>query len=352
MAQVGILDRVRRIAWRMAAAVLLATGGLTGSSYGTLVDFEDLSLAPNSFWNGSDGTGGFSSRGASFNNTYTPAYGSWSGFAYSNVNYSDTSYELDPIANPFYQYAAVTGTGVGGSGNYAVGYGCSSCITLFGGVLPQMTIPANMEVNSAMFTNTTYAAASMLNGDPSAKKFGPGDWLKLTITGQCAPNHVIGSVQFFLAQNGSIVDDWRSVDLSSLAGARTLTFDLTSTDNGELGMNTPAFFAMDSLTLSPLLPGDFNVDGYVNALDLDIWRANNGRSGLEITWRSGDANCDGVVDGLDKDIWFAHAFRSLYDNLPPGSPSAIDVVPEPSTLALALAGGLTFLARCLRRRRE
>jgi hypothetical protein len=350
MAQSRILDRVRRIAWRMAAALLLANGGLVGSCYGTIVDLEDLSLAPNSYWNGSDGSGGFSSRSAFFNNTYTPAYGSWSGFSYSDVNYTDTSYELDPIANPFYQFAAVTGTGVGGSGNYAVGYGCSSCIALFGGVLPQMTIPADMQVQAAMFTNTTYAAASMRNGDPSAKKFGPDDWLKLTITGQGAPDHVLGSVQFFLAENGSIVSNWRSVNLSSLAGARTLTFDLTSSDNGEFGMNTPAFFAMDSLVLSPLLPGDFNVDGYVNALDLDIWRTNAGLSGPGITWRSGDANSDGVVDGLDKDIWFTHAFRSLDDNLAPGSAGAIDAVPEPSTLVLALAGGLAALVCRWRRR--
>ena len=44
MAQFRILDRVRRIAWRMAAVLLLAIGGLAGSSYGTMVGFEDLWL--------------------------------------------------------------------------------------------------------------------------------------------------------------------------------------------------------------------------------------------------------------------------------------------------------------------
>jgi hypothetical protein len=350
MARFRMLHRVRQIAWPMAAALLLAIGGLAGSTYGTTVDLEDLSLAPDSYWNGSDGSGGFSSRGAFFNNSYTFDYGSWSGFSYSNVNYTDTSYELDPIANPSYQYAAVTGTGVGGSGNYAVGYGCSSGISIFGGVLPEITIPAGTKVQSAMFTNTTYAAASMLNGDPYAKKFGPGDWLKLTITGHCAPNHVLGSVQFFLAENGSIVNTWQSADLSSLAGARTLTFDLTSTDNGAFGMNTPAFFAMDDLTLSPLLPGDFNLDGSVDGLDRDIWFANAGRTGPTVTWLSGDANYDGTVDGLDKAIWFANAFRTLEQGAMPGSTAAIDAVPEPSTLVFAAAAGLAALLCRWRRR--
>jgi len=349
MPQFRILDRVCQIASHMAAALLLAIGGLAGSSYGTTVDFEDLSLAPNSYWNGSDGSGGFSSRGAFFNNSYTPAYGSWSGFSYSNVNYTDTSHELDPISNPFYQFAAVTGTDVGGSGTYAVGYGCSSCISLFGGILPKMTIPADTRVDSAMFTNTTYAAASMLNGDMAAKEFGPGDWLKLTITGDCAPNHPLGSVQFFLAENSSIVNNWQSVDLSSLAGARTLTFDLTSSDNGEFGMNTPAYFAMDDLMLSPLLPGDFNCDGRVNGLDLDIWKAHAGLTGPTATWRLGDANCDGSVDDSDKAIWFANACRSLEQGPMPGGAGA-SYVPEPSTLILALAGGLAVLVcRCRRR---
>lgn len=300
-------------------------------------------MAPNSYWNGSDGSGGFNSRGASFNNSYTPY--SWSGFSYSNVNDTDTS-----SSDPSHQYAAITGTGVGGSGTYAVGSGCSSCIPVFGGVLPQITIPAGMAVQSAMFTNDTYAVASMLNGDRFAKQFGPDDWFKLTITGECAPNHVLGSVQFFLAENGSIVNTWQSVDLSSLAGARTLTFDLTSSDNSYGMMNTPAYFAMDDLTLSPLLPGDFNCDGRVDGLDLDILKANAGLTGPTVTWRTGDANYDGIVDGSDNAIWFANAFRSLDDEEMPGGAGAMHAVPEPSTLILALVGGLAALLCRWRRR--
>jgi hypothetical protein len=197
------------------------------------------------YWNGSDSSGGFTSGGVFFNNDYSSSYGSWSGFAYSNVNYTDTS-----VSDYTHEYAAVTGADVSGSGNYVIGYGCSSCADLYGGSLPTITIPTGMSVASAMFTNTTYTAASMLHGDGFAKQFTSTDWLLLTITGENASGANIGSVNFYLAENGTIVTDWEWVDLSSLAGATTLVLDLSSSDVGAWGMNTPAYFAMDNLTFA------------------------------------------------------------------------------------------------------
>src|SRR5580692_9175174 len=77
--------------------------------------FDDLSLPPDSFWNGSDLSGGFNDGDAFFPNSYDTAYQEWSGWAYSNVR--DTT-------NPSYtnQYAAITATGYNGSANYAVAY--------------------------------------------------------------------------------------------------------------------------------------------------------------------------------------------------------------------------------------
>jgi hypothetical protein len=207
----------------------------------TIVDFQDLALAPNSYWNGSDNSGGFTSRGAKFNNSYDKTFGTWSGWSYSDVNDVTTA----GYAN---QYAAFAGTGAGGSGNYGVAF-CSD--PAFGGALTTVTIPDGMQVQSALFTNTTYAGISMRDGDQFAKKFGPTDWFKLTITGSDASNQVVGSVDYYLAQNGSIVNTWQSVNLGSLSAAKVLTFGLSSSDVGQFGMNTPAYFAMDDLTLVP-----------------------------------------------------------------------------------------------------
>src|SRR5262249_15531077 len=49
------------------------------------IDFEDLYLDPESYYNGSDGAGGFTSYGAFFNNSYNSMFKSWKGWSYSNV---------------------------------------------------------------------------------------------------------------------------------------------------------------------------------------------------------------------------------------------------------------------------
>jgi hypothetical protein len=40
------------------------------------------------------------------------------------------------------------------------------------------------------------------------------------------------------------------MDLTSLGGAKSLSFDYASSDVGQFGINTPLYFAMDNLTLS------------------------------------------------------------------------------------------------------
>ena len=43
-----------------------------------------------------------------------------------------------------------------------------------------------------------------------------------------------------------IINDWRYVDLSGLGKVCKLGFALSSTDNGDWGMNTPAYFCFDN----------------------------------------------------------------------------------------------------------
>ena len=55
------------------------------------IDFGDLSLGSNSFWNGSNGAGSFTSGIANFRNYYYSDYSYWEGFSYSNRNDAVTS---------------------------------------------------------------------------------------------------------------------------------------------------------------------------------------------------------------------------------------------------------------------
>lgn len=93
------------------------------SAESVVVNFEDLSLAPNSYYNGADGAGGFTSQCTFFNNSYNQQYKSWSGWSYSNT--TDTT--TPGVSN---QYSAYTGGGFRGSKNYGVAYTPHSALQL------------------------------------------------------------------------------------------------------------------------------------------------------------------------------------------------------------------------------
>jgi len=217
-----------------------------------IVDFEDISLAPNSFYNGSDNAGGFTSGSAFFNNTFTDFGGGftgWTGWSASSVADSTTP----GFGN---QYAAYSGSGAGGSSNYGVLFASDwdeASITFTGGE----------QLKSIDITNTTYTALSMKDGDSFAKKFGGAtgndpDYFGWTITGTDASDSVIGSIDVYLADYrfsdnslDYIVNKWITVDLSSLANAVRLDFTAFSSDIGQFGINTPTYLAADNIVFVP-----------------------------------------------------------------------------------------------------
>ncbi len=216
-----------------------------------VIDFSDKSLAPNSFYNGgpTTNTNGWSSGTVQFGNSYNENFGGfWNGFSYSNVN--------NPT-NPSFvnQYAAITGTGVGGSGNYAVGYSGSRAY---------FNLPDGYRLSSVSLTNTTYTYFSMLNGDSFAKKFAAGDFYRVTFTGYdqvqsngAATGNATGSVVFSLADFTSansaqhfILNSWSNLNLSSLGLAKAVRLSFSSSDVGAFGINTPTYLALDNLVIT------------------------------------------------------------------------------------------------------
>lgn len=227
---------------------------LTESDAPPSVMLEDIgaTIPPESFYNGSDLATGFESGGVEFNNTFNPAFGSWSGWSASNTTDTTSPGFLN-------QYSAITGRGAHGSATYAVASAFS------GGTAPTVTITkpgVGLQFDSLMVTNTTYAALSMREGDAFAKKFGgesgdDPDFFLLTIEGRDLNDQSVGMVEFYLAdyrfEDNSldyIVDQWTAVDVSGLLGATRLEFSLSSSDVGDFGMNTPAYFAVDHLVLA------------------------------------------------------------------------------------------------------
>ncbi|MEW4568868.1 DUF4465 domain-containing protein [Tautonia sp. JC769] len=236
-------------------ALMLLLSAPSARAESLSVDFSDLTLGSESFDNGSDGSGGFTSKGVFFRNSYNPTWQTWSGWSYSNRTDNTTA----GFGNQFSSFA---GGDASGDGNYAVAYGQSPSSVRFD--LPEPA-PGRAPVGmSARFTNTTYTALSMRDGDQFGKAFGgptgnDPDFFLLTIVGYSgagASGDVLGEVDFYLADFRSddnsldyILEDWATVDLSSLIGAQSLGFRLTSSDVGTFGMNTPAYFAMDDFAI-------------------------------------------------------------------------------------------------------
>lgn len=213
-----------------------------------IATFDDVELQNDSYYNGADLAGGFFSGGLWFPNEYVADWQYWSGFSVSNMK---------DIATPGYgnQYSAITGGGADESENYAV-------VFFPGELMLEFEQPVN--VSGFELTNSTYAYLSMRDGDPSgfSKKFGgedgaDPDFFKLLVWGTDASGKLTHTVEFFLAdfrkekpEEKCIVNSWEWIDLSSLGTVVSLHFDMESSDMGEYGMNTPAYFCMDNFTVS------------------------------------------------------------------------------------------------------
>jgi len=213
-----------------------------------VADFEDNELEPDSYWNGADGSGGFSSSLAYFPNDYNADYGSFAGWAYSNMA-NDTTPGLSN------QYSAITAAGfdvsASGGSNYGLTY-------VNGASKVRFTDSTTRKVEGLYVTNSTYTALSMKYGDNFSKEFGgpdgdDPDWFKLSVWGYQNGTET-DTVEFYLADyrfddnsKDYIVETWQWVDLSNLGEVDSLAFGLSSSDVGDYGMNTPAYFCVDNI---------------------------------------------------------------------------------------------------------
>ena len=218
----------------------------------TTADFESFSLPADSFYYDAAGTD-WQTSNAIFQYDWTTSFGGfWSGgFAYTNKNNPDSG-------NYRHLYNCAAGKGYNLSNYYATGQP---------GSFIKVKAPSNA-VLGFYVTNTTYAYMSMKNGDAFARKFGDTtgtgclcpqgsvrDSLVLSVVGYSGGVLKNDTVQFFLADfrfsNNSldyILKSWQWVDCSTLGAVDSISFFMTSSDNGMWGMNTPAFFSIDNFT--------------------------------------------------------------------------------------------------------
>lgn len=178
---------------------------------------------------------------------------------YSGVTYSRlTDNSLEGLAG---RDVAMPGQGAEDSEVYGIYHGSTTFTFKYEeGAIPQ----------SIQLTNNAYTYSSMLEGDDYAKKFGgvngtDPDFFRVVISGLDEYDMPTASVIFYLADFRSadnsedyIVDSWEEVDLTALGTVQKITFSFESSDEGEWGMNTPAYFAFDNLTTeaAPVAEGE------------------------------------------------------------------------------------------------
>ena len=211
----------------------------------TVADFENLEIGAEGHMSVSteadDERTEFTSGSFTFASGCMSDWDYWYFFGYANR----TSSAFESLDD---QWNNVVGGGYDGSSNYGVAYvadfngPCYATVKLDGGAV----------VPGFYVTNSAYSYASIIKGDNYAKKFGMGDWFKLTVTGYDAAGESTGTVDFYLADlrdanYAYIVNDWRWVDLTSLGKVKRLGFTMSSSDSGQWGMNTPAYFCLDNL---------------------------------------------------------------------------------------------------------
>ncbi len=245
-----------------------------------IATFEDFDLAVDTFLNDAGPDGGFGADGIFLPNDYNAGFDAWSGWAISTKTDSLTAGFLN-------QYSVISGAGAVGSETYALSFS-------FGENIMRLQ-DSTAEVEGLYINNSTYAYYSMLEGDAFAKRFGgetgdDPDFFLLTIRKYLNGEQGTDSVNVYLADyrfednaEDYIINAWTYVDLTSLGKADSLGFSLSSSDVGQFGMNTPAYFCIDHVRTNAVITA---LDGWDQTISLNVF-PNPVSSQLYIDWKGG-----------------------------------------------------------------
>jgi hypothetical protein len=277
----------------LVVAIILLLGSTLYAQ--NVADFENLSLDPETHWNGSDGSGSFESGGWTFSNSYDNTYGSWNQWAYTNETDTETySWEN--------QYSAASGPVYSIEGNYAVSYILSDWLNDYA------PIPAVVELNGnegvivpgAWICLNAYANLYMADNDYYSEN---NHYLKLIIKGYLPDAFNYTSIEVYLAdyrfQDNDLdfkFQNWQYVSFEWLGAVTQLQFTMESSDSGEYGINTPTYFCMDNfnegyfMSNIPEMMVEVPDNVYINAgesIDLTVLAA-GGIQPFEYQWAASE----------------------------------------------------------------
>jgi probable HAF family extracellular repeat protein len=96
--------------------------------------------------------------------------------------------------------------------------------------------------------------------------------------------------------------------------------------------------------LSPLVAGDYNHNGVVDAADYTVWRDSFGRSGAGL---AADGDGDGTIGSGDLNVWKANCGQTFH----PGGAGSSFAIPEPSAVTLLMTAVIAIMPMGSCRRR-
>lgn len=212
------------------------------------IGFEGAQLNADGYWRGDEnGTKvdvwgseafecSYDESGISFPVTYTPSWGSWSGFAVSNRT-ATTYKDMNPD-----QFNNITGAARSGN---------NFCIVQ--PYMEKLEFDKPVTIKGFWYTNTSWVVNAILNGDGMTPgKFEAADWFRCVL--YPAPAEGMGGARYelYLAKDGEYVKDWQYCDLSNVdafKNIQSLSFAFEGTKQNDYGVTTPAYMCIDDVTI-------------------------------------------------------------------------------------------------------
>ena len=170
----------------------------------------------------------------------------WGGFTVSKVS-SDT----------LNQFACMAKGGVNGIGTpYLIGYYSEGNDYITGEpyMYTKMTFKDEYYPKKVQVCQNTITMQALIQEMDPSRPFTKQDTLTFSVTGYDIDENETNTVSYYLAVDSIFNTTWATIDLSSIGTCIGLKFRMTSTDCGAWGMNTPAYFALDALTVSSESP--------------------------------------------------------------------------------------------------
>ncbi len=129
---------------------------------------------------------------------------------------------------------------------------------------------------------------------------------------------------------------WTGGGNGQIDGANTTIDSIQFLGNGDAQIYLDDVFWDPQATFVEPVPGDFNLDGFVDEHDLERWQEGLGTAS-SAAFTDGDADEDGDVDGNDFFLWQRNLTAASEFS------STLTAVPEPTSLVVLLAGFSTLL---------